>query len=77
MRILLVEDDARIARKVKAVLEEAGYVVVSVANGEDAWFEGETEDYDGAVLDLGLPRWMVSPFLRNGGRQAGTSPCSF
>ena len=56
MRILLVEDDARIARKVKAVLEEAGYVVVSVANGEDAWFEGETEDYDDAVLDLGLPK---------------------
>jgi len=56
MRILLVEDDARIARKVKAVLEEAGYVVVSVANGEDAWFECETEDYDGAVLDLGLPK---------------------
>jgi len=56
MRILLVEDDPRIARKVKTVLEAAGYAVASMADGEDAWFEGETEDYDGAVLDLGLPK---------------------
>jgi DNA-binding response OmpR family regulator len=56
MRILLVEDDPRIARKVKAVLEEAGYAVDPVANGEDAWFQGDTEDYDLAVLDLGLPK---------------------
>jgi DNA-binding response OmpR family regulator len=56
MRILLVEDDARIARKVKAVLEIAGYSVDPVADGETAWFQGDTEDYDLAVLDLGLPK---------------------
>ena len=56
MRILLVEDDPRISRKVKAVLEEAGYAVGSVADGEEAWFQGDTEDYDLAVLDLGLPK---------------------
>jgi DNA-binding response OmpR family regulator len=56
MRILLVEDDARIARKVRAMLEEEGYVVNLVADGEAAWFQGDTEDYDLAVLDLGLPR---------------------
>ena len=26
------------------------------ADGEDAWFRGDTEDYDLAVLDLGLPK---------------------
>ena len=56
MRILLVEDDARIARKVSAVLEQAGYAVDHVADGEEAWFRGDTEDYDLAILDLGLPK---------------------
>lgn len=56
MRILLVEDDARIARKIQAVLEGSGYAVDPVTDGEDAWFRGETEDYDLAILDLGLPK---------------------
>jgi two-component system, OmpR family, response regulator len=56
MRILLVEDDPRIARKVQAALEDAGYAVDSVGDGEEAWFRGDTEDYDIAVLDLGLPK---------------------
>ena len=56
MRILLVEDDSRIARKVQASLEAAGYAVDPVGDGEEAWFRGETEDYDMAVLDLGLPK---------------------
>ncbi len=56
MRILLVEDDPRIIRKVKAVLEEAGYAVDVASDGETAWFEGDTQDYDAAVLDLGLPK---------------------
>lgn len=55
MRILLAEDDAAIGRKVKAVLEDAGYVVDLVDDGEEAWFRGDTEDYDLVVLDLGLP----------------------
>ena len=56
MRILLVEDDPRISRKVAAVLTEAGYAVDHVADGEEAWFRGDTDDYDLAVLDLGLPK---------------------
>ena len=56
MRILLVEDDVRIANKVKAVLDQAGYAVDRVADGKEAWFRGDTEEYDLAVLDLGLPK---------------------
>lgn len=56
MRILLVEDDLRIARKVASTLEAAGYAVDAVADGEEAWFRGDTGDYDLAVLDLGLPQ---------------------
>jgi DNA-binding response OmpR family regulator len=34
---------------------EAGYAVDHVSDGEEAWFRGDTDDYDLAVLDLGLP----------------------
>jgi DNA-binding response OmpR family regulator len=56
MRILLIEDEARIAADIKVTLEAAGYVVDISSDGEDAWFRGDTEDYDLVVLDLGLPK---------------------
>lgn len=55
MRILLVEDDQRIARNVAEALVEAGYLVDCEGDGEQAWFKGDTEDYSAAILDLGLP----------------------
>ncbi|HEY8065906.1 MAG TPA: response regulator transcription factor [Methylosinus sp.] len=55
MRILLVEDDERISRDVAKALRAAGYVVDTVANGEDAWFLGDTENFAAVILDLGLP----------------------
>jgi DNA-binding response OmpR family regulator len=55
MRILLVEDDERIARDVARTLAAAGYVVDTVATGEDAWFLGDTESFAAVILDLGLP----------------------
>lgn len=55
MRALAVEDDPRITRDLKAALEASGFVVETTADGEDAWFLGDTEDYDLIVLDLGLP----------------------
>jgi DNA-binding response OmpR family regulator len=55
MRVLVVEDDQRIATDVSRTLEASGYVVETVANGEDAWFLGDTEDYGAVILDLGLP----------------------
>jgi two-component system, OmpR family, response regulator len=56
MRILLAEDEPRIAAQVTRALGAAGYVVQPVADGETAWFQGETEDYDLVILDLGMPR---------------------
>ena len=55
MRLLLVEDDRRIAADVARALDAAGYVVETVRNGEEAWFRGDTEDYGAVILDLGLP----------------------
>ena len=56
MRILLVEDDERIAMDVSKALREAGYVVERATNGEDAWFLGDTESFAAIVLDLDLPK---------------------
>ncbi|MDY0871446.1 response regulator transcription factor [Dongia rigui] len=55
MKILLVEDDIRIAAEVAEALVGAGYIVDAVKDGEEAWFKGDTEEYDAVVLDLGLP----------------------
>lgn len=56
MRLLLVEDDFRLVKQLKSGLQKAGYVVEHAGNGIDAEFLGLEEDYDGIVLDLGLPQ---------------------
>lgn len=56
MRVLVVEDDPRIARDLESALAAAGFRVEATDDGETAWFLGDTEDYDLVVLDLGLPR---------------------
>jgi two-component system, OmpR family, response regulator len=56
VRVLIVEDEPRIAADIRQGLEMAGYVADVVADGEAAWFRAETEPYDAMVLDLGLPR---------------------
>jgi two-component system OmpR family response regulator len=56
MRVLLVEDDSRIAADVARALSANCYVVEIAAEGEEAWFCGDTEDYAAVILDLGLPR---------------------
>lgn len=55
MRILLVEDDATLARQLRQALEGAGFTVDVVADGAEAAFQGENERYAACVLDLGLP----------------------
>lgn len=56
MRILIVEDEARISAAIKTALSAAGYACDVSEDGEDAWFRGDTESYDLIVLDLGLPK---------------------
>src|SRR5258708_38300878 len=56
MRALVVEDDPDVGPDVVRALEAAGFVVDLARNGDDAWFKGDVEEYDIAILDLGLPR---------------------
>ena len=55
MRILLVEDEKRIARFVQRGLKEERYVVDVAENGERALFLAEVNPYDLMILDLMLP----------------------
>jgi two-component system OmpR family response regulator len=55
MRVLVVEDEAALARQLAQSLEAAGYAVDRAADGPRAEFLGQTERYDAVVLDLGLP----------------------
>jgi two-component system OmpR family response regulator len=55
MRILVVEDDKDLARQLKNALTGAGYAVDVAHDGEEGHFLGDTEPYDVAILDLGLP----------------------
>ncbi|RZA10811.1 MAG: response regulator, partial [Proteobacteria bacterium] len=56
MRALLVEDDPDVGQDVEQVLKAGGFVVDRSRDGQDAWFKGDTEDFDVCVLDLGLPK---------------------
>jgi two-component system, OmpR family, response regulator len=56
MRVLIVEDEARIARPLAASLGDAGYAVDCAGDGARADFLAQTEHYDAIVLDLGLPK---------------------
>jgi DNA-binding response OmpR family regulator len=55
MRLLLVEDDSRIARFVARGLQEQAYAVDVVASGDDALYQVEINDYDVIVLDVMIP----------------------
>ncbi len=70
MRLLLAEDEPRIVADVSSTLGNAGYSVDVAWDGDEAWFRGDTEDYDLVVLDLGLPRMDGLSVLRRW-REAG------
>jgi len=70
MRILVVEDEASLAKQLTSSIAEAGYAVDHAADGERADFLAQTELYDAMVLDLGLPKIDGLTLLRNW-REAG------
>src|SRR5256885_16112877 len=70
MRVLLVEDDQRIARFVSQGLREQSYAVDVTADGEDALYKAAINDYDAVILDvmiLGRDGFEVCKELRAAG----------
>jgi two-component system OmpR family response regulator len=56
VRILLVEDDAKIASFIAKGLKAAGYAVDHASDGEKGLHLGLTEPYDAAIIDIMLPK---------------------
>jgi two-component system OmpR family response regulator len=56
MRILLVEDDLKIATFILKGLKEAGFATDHATDGEDGLYMALTEPYDTAIIDIMLPK---------------------
>ena len=56
MRILVVEDDKKIASLVVRGMEQAGFAVDHAEDGEDALHLALSEPYDAAIMDVMLPK---------------------
>ncbi|MFQ5623088.1 MAG: response regulator transcription factor [Paracoccaceae bacterium] len=65
MRVLIVEDEPKIAGLISSALAASGYVPERAADGEEGWFLGSTESYAAAILDIGLPKLDGLSVLRN------------
>jgi two-component system, OmpR family, response regulator len=70
MRVLLIEDDERIARDIAVALGEAGFAVEREQDGASGRTRGESGDFVAVILDLGLPTTDGLDVLK-GWREAG------
>jgi two-component system OmpR family response regulator len=70
LRVLVVEDEKHLSRRLSVALTQSGYAVDTAGDGEQADFLAATERYDAVVLDLGLPKVDGLTVLRRW-REAG------
>ena len=56
MRLLLAEDEVELSNALVAILKHNNYSVDAVYNGQDALDYLETENYDGVILDIMMPK---------------------
>ena len=74
MRILVVEDDKKIASFVKKGLEAAGFAVDHAPDGEEGLHLALTESYDAAIIDLMLPRLDGLTLIENSRKDRINTP---
>lgn len=71
MRLLIVDDDERLAGLLERGFRAEGYAVDRAGTAEDAEWLGRENEYDAAILDIGLPDgdgFRVCTALREAGR---------
>ena len=56
MRLLLAEDEKELAKALAVILKHNNYSVDAVHNGEDALAYLQSDNYDGAILDIMMPK---------------------
>ena len=65
MRLLLIEDEYRLAENIAAALREAGFVVDHAADGTSGSHLAEQDVFDAVILDLMLPEKSGQQVLRD------------
>ena len=65
MKILVVEDDKRIAGFIQKGLKEENHAVDVINNGEDGQFWAEVNEYDLIILGIMLPKKNGIEVCRN------------
>jgi DNA-binding response OmpR family regulator len=74
VRLLIVEDKARIVELLRAGLGQAAFVVDALTDSLDAWAALEAVHYDAVILDLGLPDGDGLTFLTRLRRAGNQTP---
>ena len=74
MRILIVEDDPTLADGLIRSLTQSGYAVDRAGNGQQAQHMLQDENYDLAILDLGLPGIDGTEVLRRLRQRGSRTP---
>jgi DNA-binding response OmpR family regulator len=74
MRVLVIEDDRKVASFIQTGLEQEGYAVDVLNDGNNAGEQASTIDYDVVVLDLMLPGRSGFQVLRDIRARKATSP---
>jgi DNA-binding response OmpR family regulator len=67
MKILVVEDESKVAGFLKKGLEQSGYQVDIASDGEQGWNKFQSGEFDLILLDLMLPKisgWDLIPMIR-------------
>jgi two-component system OmpR family response regulator len=74
MRILLIEDDLKLASFILKGFKEAGFAVDHCADGEDGLHMALNEPYDAAIVDIMLPELDGFSLIDELRRQKNTTP---
>ena len=74
MKLLLAEDEKSLSRAVKIILEKNNYLVDAVNDGREALEYLEADSYDGAILDIMMPKMDGIEVLRRIREEGNTVP---
>ncbi len=77
VRVLVAEDERKVAAHIERGLKEAGYAVDVAADGDEALWLGEQHTYDAMVLDVMMPQRDGFSVVRALRRKGVTVPVLF
>ena len=77
MRLLLAEDDPKLLKSLKHIFETNKFSVDIVSNGEDALHYALSDEYDGLILDIMMPRLDGIEVLKRLRKEKVTTPALF